>query len=1059
MSFDCSRFTFNPLNDYLGVVMQQGRVQLDSDWNEWQAQFARRIQAGTLDIVGRAAYPIKITPDAFRITPSSDNGALTVTIGPGRMYVDGLLAENHGTVPPAFTVVAAGSPSNQSNYTVQITSNGGTFSLVLSQNVGGVSQSVGTALSGLTLSNLLNSINSSDLTNYIQIVDVAQMGLPATGQYALSFVGSVFAVTIPSAATLNWDPALAEMSGVSEAPSTSPPAEMAIDYFQQPYYPGAFLPPGTGSPADNRLLFYLDVWQRAVTSLEDLNLIDKAVGVDTTGRIQTVWQVKTLALNGSPGSVDYSNSSGQLPPELQDLLLPPGSLSTGVVQSPTSGPCCLTPNTSYTGLENQLYRVEIHSPGQPLSVSSTPITTVPQGTATFKWSRDNASVATAVLAIDNTGKRLTVVSTGKDDVLCFSPGDWIEITDDWLELNGIQGELFQIVAGGVANNVITLESPVQATILPDGLTTTLDPTQPLDPARHTRIRRWDQGDPSSQNGQVFLGDGKTLWVDLSDATNPNAIVQNAPAGEIPVPPPGTTLILENGITVSFDWDSNNIPFNYGDFWTFAARTADGSVEILNNAPPQGIHHHYAALAVVSFPNTATDIRVPWPPEFGGGGCCSISLQPEDLERDGLALQRACDSLANSPAGANGAAICLAPGTYPLGQTLRLNANHAGLTIEGCHGGATLQADSNSNPTNFSDGLVVIEGNNVTLDGLGIQCAAAPLSTAFGAVPVWWMIGLRIQGCDGVTIRNCALNSPSNPPSNTITMAAGILASGNCSGFTIEDNQFSGPFPAQVSFGFIMTAIAGLAALGNAEFRHNQFQGLSVALFSTAVTGAIGIRENTVSGCFGGFWLSNSDLSASLKEAAASDATFQNIANALALMQPRQVPLILLRMTPQFQVVDNQMTVGPALLAFQKPSSGWAVLISAGSAANSSLVLNANDLRASWYNNVVLISGVAYSSITSNVIVNLLMSAPPDSTGKVPLSLGVFPDGTATAVAGNVLFGRSNLGPGFTPRADIQAFDANAIQQIPALAQLNTWKFLNYEPTPPRFIRDLTQPSS
>src|SRR5579871_2592967 len=153
MSFDCSRFTFNPLNDYLGVVMQQGRVQLDSDWNEWQAQFARRIQAGTLDIVGRAAYPIKITPDAFRITPSSDNGALTVTIGPGRMYVDGLLAENHGTVPPAFTVVAVGSPSGQANYTIQITSNNKTFSLALSQNVGGVSQPVGTVLSGLTLSN------------------------------------------------------------------------------------------------------------------------------------------------------------------------------------------------------------------------------------------------------------------------------------------------------------------------------------------------------------------------------------------------------------------------------------------------------------------------------------------------------------------------------------------------------------------------------------------------------------------------------------------------------------------------------------------------------------------------------------------------------------------------------------------------------------------------------------------------------------------------------------------------------------------------------------------
>jgi len=45
MSFDSSRFTFNPWNDFLGVVMQQGRVQLDSDWNEWLAEFARRGQS------------------------------------------------------------------------------------------------------------------------------------------------------------------------------------------------------------------------------------------------------------------------------------------------------------------------------------------------------------------------------------------------------------------------------------------------------------------------------------------------------------------------------------------------------------------------------------------------------------------------------------------------------------------------------------------------------------------------------------------------------------------------------------------------------------------------------------------------------------------------------------------------------------------------------------------------------------------------------------------------------------------------------------------------------
>src|SRR5690348_7494824 len=95
MSFDNSRFTFDAWKNYSGVVMEQGRVQLDADWNEWLAELNRRIQAGMLDMLGQAAYPAT-TPFAFQITATSSGGTNQLTIGPGRMYVDGLLAENHG---------------------------------------------------------------------------------------------------------------------------------------------------------------------------------------------------------------------------------------------------------------------------------------------------------------------------------------------------------------------------------------------------------------------------------------------------------------------------------------------------------------------------------------------------------------------------------------------------------------------------------------------------------------------------------------------------------------------------------------------------------------------------------------------------------------------------------------------------------------------------------------------------------------------------------------------------------------------------------------------------
>ena len=57
MSFDLSRIRFDVRRDFLGVVMQQGRVQLDADWNEWVAQLARRIQAGSLDTYGGNVVP------------------------------------------------------------------------------------------------------------------------------------------------------------------------------------------------------------------------------------------------------------------------------------------------------------------------------------------------------------------------------------------------------------------------------------------------------------------------------------------------------------------------------------------------------------------------------------------------------------------------------------------------------------------------------------------------------------------------------------------------------------------------------------------------------------------------------------------------------------------------------------------------------------------------------------------------------------------------------------------------------------------------------------------
>ena len=101
MSGDYSRHTFDPGQDFSSVLMQQGRVALDADWNELVAIVDRRLRAETVDIIGRAVVP-RETPQGFEITISGTGNNKTLSIGRGRMYVHGLLAENHGPTPLAF---------------------------------------------------------------------------------------------------------------------------------------------------------------------------------------------------------------------------------------------------------------------------------------------------------------------------------------------------------------------------------------------------------------------------------------------------------------------------------------------------------------------------------------------------------------------------------------------------------------------------------------------------------------------------------------------------------------------------------------------------------------------------------------------------------------------------------------------------------------------------------------------------------------------------------------------------------------------------------------------
>lgn len=106
MGGDFSRNTFAKQKHYSKVLMQQGRVQLDSDFNEQQHIIQHLEETKSRDIIGPSGVPKTIEAlksneilagNNFQIllTQNSDNqNADDLKISKGRIYVDGILCEN-----------------------------------------------------------------------------------------------------------------------------------------------------------------------------------------------------------------------------------------------------------------------------------------------------------------------------------------------------------------------------------------------------------------------------------------------------------------------------------------------------------------------------------------------------------------------------------------------------------------------------------------------------------------------------------------------------------------------------------------------------------------------------------------------------------------------------------------------------------------------------------------------------------------------------------------------------------------------------------------------------
>jgi len=335
--------------------------------------------------------------------------------------------------------------------------------------------------------------------------------------------------------------------------------------------------PGASAPADTAGVFYADVWERPVVSLEDPDpadsddpendprLLDRALflrdpalhGADTTTRTQTMAQIKW-----APEGVDLTDAEQN--PQRGDAPLDV-TLRAQTEEADECDPCADEVAIS-TRTGNYLFRLEVHDlEGDPKNPSE----------ITLKWSSENGA------------EQHRVGSETPE----FKTGAWVyELYDGTSEKHlGVhlatgftptRGELVEKAAG--------------------------DPYPTIDPEVWPWVRRWDGYCVLSRDGATWSlkkEDQKVKGRDRTTALSETG--ESSAQGHVSFPDGGVTLNLQ---TLTLSLGLTDRTFVAGDFWLAVVREVihDTGDTVLSEAPPLGIVHHYLRLRRVD----ATGALVP-----------------------------------------------------------------------------------------------------------------------------------------------------------------------------------------------------------------------------------------------------------------------------------------------------------------------------------------------------------------------------------------------------------------------------------------------------------------
>jgi hypothetical protein len=327
-----------------------------------------------------------------------------------------------------------------------------------------------------------------------------------------------------------------------------------------------------------RSLVYLDAWERAINSIEDASIREVALnGPDTAVRAKTEWMVRVCEYlydtdsdcdgfhNLIKSLIDLPSFFGRLRPEMNK-------------DDRSSDICTINPDTKYRGVENLLYRVEIHKGGTAASG------------ATFKWSRENGNIQFPILAMKN--EEITLGNLGKDQSLSLKPGNYVEVIDDDYIKQGFGLEhLRKVLEDEFAENEYKIENSrilyEVEEVHGDQLTVTLKGTPSFTydntSLNHPVLRRWDQEKPDADDNCIRIVE--------SDGVNEKY------------------FDLENGIRIQFSapplkGDAKKSVYLPGNYWLLPARVATGAIdwpklaEEYKPLSPHGIIHRYAPIGII-----------------------------------------------------------------------------------------------------------------------------------------------------------------------------------------------------------------------------------------------------------------------------------------------------------------------------------------------------------------------------------------------------------------------------------------------------------------------------